>query len=198
MEKLATFTRSKTAKQGGNNCSRDFHRWAHRDQSAFPVKISTLQVPIRARQKPGKGKKVLIHKKVDFPVIHLSSWFVQIMESCPEFFLVGCALDSPDWGPFFSNFWRCYTDVDPDHPVHKKSEYEKRHCLPMALHGDEGRGLAKVPLMVWSFQVICPFSGPNDLNTTQFLPFNLVHFLDMSPYAECNVPMFQTWCIATV
>ena len=89
VEKVARMRRSKTARKGGNNFARDFHRWVHRDHKAFPVQISKIRVPVRRRGKiNSKGKRTVTQKKVDFPVILFSSWFKGIMESYPYFFLV--------------------------------------------------------------------------------------------------------------
>ena len=192
VEKVARMRRSKTARKGGNNFARGFHRWVHRDQKAFPVQISKLRVPVRLRGKiNSKGKRVVTQKKVDFPVILFSSWFKAIMESYPYFFLAGCTLDSPEWGPMFGEFWRWFEGVEPTHPIHQKSESDKQRCVPIALHGDEGRGLAKTPLMVWSFQVIIPSSGPNNLNTTQHPGFSLAFFchLNLNPLVR-NMTIF--------
>lgn len=192
VEKVARMRRSKTARKGGNNFARGFHRWVHRDQKAFPVQISKLRVPVRLRGKiNSKGKRVVTQKKVDFPVILFSSWFKAIMESYPYFFLAGCTLDSPEWGPMFGEFWRWFEGVEPTHPIHQKSESDKQRCVPIALHGDEGRGLAKTPLMVWSFQVIIPSSGPNNLNTTQHPGFSLAFFchLNLNPLVR-NMTVF--------
>ena len=169
VEKLAKYRRSKTARTRGHNCSRDFHRWVHRDQRAFDVKISTLKVPIRIKHKRRNGRQIIGVKKVDYPVIHLSSWFEKLINTFPQFFLGGFDLyqQEESWAGMLSNFWKNFLGVDPQHPVHLKTDAEKKRCIPIALHGDEGRGLAKVPLMIWSFQVIIPSSGPNNLNTTQ-------------------------------
>ena len=198
VDKLARMARSKTARKGGNNFARDFHRWVHRDQKAFPVPISKLRVPVRKRGKiNSKGKRMVTQKKVDFPVILFSSWFKAIMESYPWFFLGGYALDSPEWGPMFGDFWRWFESVEPSHPIHQKSESDKQRCVPIALHGDEGRGLAKTPLMVWSFQVIIPSSGPNNLNTTQHPGFSSA-FFSPSDYKTLYIYNIYLYTICTI
>lgn len=170
VEKLSRYRQSKSARERGQNAARDFHRWAHREGKAFRVPISTLKVPIRCRRRSCE-KRVVYDKKVDYPVIFLSDWFETVMAECPRFFLGGFDLDSQqhEWSAMFYNFWQYYEGVNPLHPVHKKTALQKQRSIPVALHGDEGRGLSKVPLLVWSFQCIIPSSGWNKLNTTQYL-----------------------------
>ena len=171
VEKLARYTRSKTGR-AGNNSARDFYRWVHRDKRALDVPISKLKVRVCIKQRRKQGGKVMVEKKVDYPVIYLSSWVEKLMMTYPQFFLGGHDLHKQDcWAPMLAEFWHRYEGVDPNHKVHLKSAEEKSRCIPMALHGDEGRGLAKTPLMVWSFQVIIPCSGPNNLNTTKHLDY---------------------------
>ena len=128
VEKLAKYRRSKTARTRGHNCSRDFHRWVHRDQRAFDVKISTLKVPIRIKHKRRNGRQIIGVKKVDYPVIHLSSWFEKLINTFPQFFLGGFDLyqQEESWAGMLSNFWKNFLGVDPQHPVHLKTDAEKK------------------------------------------------------------------------
>lgn len=113
---------------------------------------------------------MILIKNVNYPVIHLSSWVEKLMLTHPEFLLGGFQLHDEDgWRSMLSDFWRWFAGVDGDHPVHARSETVKQTSIPIAIHGDEGRGLAKIPLMVWSYQLIIPSTGPNCLNSTQYL-----------------------------
>ena len=50
----------------------------------------------------------------------------------------------------------------------KKTQKERSCTIPIAIHGDEGRGLAKVPLLVIAYQVIIPYSGENHLSSSKY------------------------------
>lgn len=171
MNKLARYKQTATGRKG-NNASRDFHRFVHRAQKAYPVTITNIRLPIRKKVKVTAGRRRARLCLVDYPVIHLSSWMRIILEKHPRFLLGGhCPLE--DGGQAYMNmfeqFWSRFESVQPDHPIHQRSTDQKRRTIPFALHGDEGRGLAKVPLLVISFQALIPFSGPNELNCSKFL-----------------------------
>ncbi len=87
----------------------------------------------------------------------------------PKFFLGGFDISETDeYESMFAEFWRNYATCHPSHPVYEKSEEDQKRCIPIALHGDEGRSLAKVPLLVISYQVLIPYTGPNDLSLAQY------------------------------
>lgn len=57
-------------------------------------------------------------------------------------------------------FWTNYAIVDPGFSFfasHSRSCW--RRAIPVAIHGDEGRGKAKNPIMVVSLQVVLPVKG---------------------------------------
>ena len=67
-----------------------------------------------------------------------------------EFLLAGHPIQEEDeYRSVFSRFWDRYRGVDPDHAVYAEKTAEERSLtLPFAVHGDEGRGLAKSPVLV--------------------------------------------------
>ena len=102
-----------------------------------------------------------------------------ILETHPEFLLGGHSPLDKSYLDMFGNFWEGFRHQHGDHEIYKeKSMEERRRTVPIMLHGDEGRGLAKVPLLVISFQVLIPFSGPNKLNCSKYPGFviNLENF----------------------
>lgn len=171
MEKLARFGRSRTGKRRGSNAARDLHRWIHRDKRLLPVEVSTTRVPIRLRKRTKThGAKKVEHCWVDHPVVLFSSWLVTIMNLFPRYFLGGYGPGEIDkYRRMFESFWSNYRNVDGQHEVYQKPSCDLGHCIPLALHGDEGRGLAKTPLMVLSIQTIIPSTGENDLSQAQQL-----------------------------
>ncbi|CAK9010590.1 unnamed protein product [Durusdinium trenchii] len=97
-----------------------------------------------------------------------SSWLVTIMNLFPRYFLGGYGPGEIDkYRRMFESFWSNYRNVDGQHEVYQKPSCDLGHCIPLALHGDEGRGLAKTPLMVLSIQTIIPSTGENDLSQAQ-------------------------------
>lgn len=70
----------------------------------------------------------------------------------------GCTLDDPSaFMAKLQTFWRNYKVVDPSLPFFRKhDENSYSSCVPIAIHGDEGRGRAKQPIMVISIQPLLP------------------------------------------
>ncbi|CAL1170532.1 unnamed protein product, partial [Cladocopium goreaui] len=71
-------------------------------------------------------------------------------------------------------FWQTYQATNPGHPVFS-TPFDLKGCVPIFLHGDEGRGLARRPFMVLSWQTVISHHGPGVCNdsthsfTTRFL-----------------------------
>jgi len=113
----------------------------------------------------------------------------ELLTSYPKFFLGGFSpVDDGEesYLAMFGRFWDRYRAEQPQHPIFEKSIDHQRATIPFALHGDEGRGLAKVPLMVLAFQVIIPFSVENNLNSETFPSFASVHILLYVPKLQCT------------
>ena len=171
IEKLARFRRSRTGRKRGHNAARDFHRWAHRAGHAFPVRLSHVPITIHKRLPVKSGRKAR-DVPVDYPVLHLSSWLASLMEKFPKFLLGGHnpALGAEPYEEMFEQFWCKFKSANSSHPIYSRmSAEQRRRAIPFALHGDEGRGLAKVPLLIMSFQVLIPYSGPDQLNLNKQL-----------------------------
>lgn len=174
VDKLARYKATPSGRKG-INAARDFHRYVHRSGKAFPVKISSAKIPIRKKVRTTCGKRRAKQITVDYPIIHLSSWMKSILETRPEFLLGGHCPFENEGAPYmdmFSCFWDDFQLHQPNHAIYEaKSAEERKFCIPFMLHGDEGRGLAKIPLLVLSYQVLIPFSGPNKLNCSKYLGY---------------------------
>ena len=68
------------------------------------------------------------------------------------------------WEPLLEEFWNLYRGVDPTHDIFQYSNNILRRTLPYLVHGDEGRGRQKSPLMVISFQGLLSHMGKERLN----------------------------------
>lgn len=170
LERLARTRKSKSGRARGQNASRDFHRWVHRAGKTFQVHISKVKIPRNIKKRNKFGRKVNTDTVMMHSVIHLSSWLEAVMQTFPDFFLGGYSfMDDHLWMKMLGDFWKHFRSVCPSHPIYSKTEAERSCTIPFAIHGDEGRGLSKVPLMVISFQVLIPSSGPENLSSTQCL-----------------------------
>ena len=70
-----------------------------------------------------------------------------------------------EYRAMFARFWERYEAVNQEHPIFfEKTREQQKHCIPIACHGDEGRGLGKNPVLVESYQPVIPWSGEDNLN----------------------------------
>lgn len=131
-----------------------------KDKRVVQVKIT--EIPLRVRLHKPKVREL----DLPYPVITLSSWATYLLKHSPKFILGGFNLDEPEkFTAMFADFWRKYQFVDGLHPVYQHfSPSDYGRIIPWALHGDEGRGLAKVPLLVCAFQFIIPKFGVEHTN----------------------------------
>ena len=146
------------------NLARNFYNQVVRDKRTVPVEISKVDLRLRV-QKP-KVREVVM----PYPVIFLSSWVSYLLERCPKYVLGGFDLGQhQQFTALFGSFWRRYRAVDPLHPVYIFfSESEYGYIVPWCFHGDEGRGLAKVPLLVCAFQFLISWKGEQTTNIAGF------------------------------
>lgn len=172
VNKLARYRSSKSGK-AGKNAARDFHRLLHRDGKLFPVTISTPMIPIRRKVRGKHGKRRSREKLEKFPCLVLSSWMEEILRVCPKFMCGGhdpCTQEGlQQVQHMFKQFWDDFKSVQPGHPIYQRTADEQMRTVPIAIHGDEGRGLGKTPILVLSYQLIIPHTGPDCLNMSQSL-----------------------------
>ena len=95
---------------------------------------------------------------VNYPILRMVDWANTIFSRGGHFFLGGHSLENPE--PFqqeLQRFWERFQVTDPNFPIPQKSEWSK--CIPIAVHGDEGRGRLKSPIMIITVQPILPLIG---------------------------------------
>ena len=143
-----------------HNASRKLHNYVHKEGKTFPVSISTCKLRI-------KNKKTAGEVDVLWPVLRLGSWLQVLFEhGGAEIMLGGFQVQQDDmYKPMFSRFWHHFRTLDAAHPVYTKSQEDMSMTIPVCLHGDEGRGLAKIPVMVESIQPCIPWMGEENLNS---------------------------------
>ena len=137
------------------------HRLIHQKDKTLPVEIHTVKVKVRNHRK----QKVVLKP---WPVIPLSNWMRECFED-PKyngfFFLGGHNLG--EWEAvqqMFTEFWDRYRKVDPSMVPEHPSQ-----TVPIYLHGDEGRGLGKRPLLVISYQPVISWAGHHTVPSTKQL-----------------------------
>ena len=144
----------------GRNASKNLHHFIHKKNRTLAIKISAVDIPVKIRKPNNVRSK-------PWPVLHLSSWLQACMEN-PQyggyFFLGGKTLDQiGEVQQMFKNFWENYSYVDGTMPPCPEL------TIPILIHGDEGRGQCKRPLMIVSFQPIISWAGEKVVNTHKLL-----------------------------
>ena len=102
---------------------------------------------------------------VPWPVLKLSAWVRYVMEvQGGRMLLNGHHISQTElWRRDLKEFWDLYEQVDSSHPVFTEC-MDRTATLPYFLHGDEGRGRSKMPMMVLSFQGLFSHFGRQFLN----------------------------------
>lgn len=141
-----------------SHINRNLQNTIRNEGKIVPVTISTVQTRIRV----SKRRRTL--SAVSWPVIRLSSWAECIFDYGGHMFLGGRDLDHADsFAELLADFWAKFQKVDGEFSFLQRvpqSEWSK--CVPIAIHGDEGRGKQKLPCMVVGIQCLLPI---NDYKT---------------------------------
>ena len=128
---------------------RNLHRTIRRFKKVLGVKVSTVTTKIRL----SKRRPDLVQHP--HPVVHLSSWAEVIFDHGGHFLLGGKDLDSFDaFSLELKTFWSRFFIAEPTFPRLDESEWG--FSIPLAIHGDEGRGRGKLPVLVASVQTLMP------------------------------------------
>ena len=139
-------------------CQR-LHALLHKSGYTIPVKITTVTTPVRL-SKRGSSKKA----QVQYPILQLSDWVKCIFKLGGEFLLGGYNLERADeFGETLQSFWHRFRCVQPDLPFYNEN-HDWRFCIPFCLHGDEGRGAGKKPIMIVSAQPLITLPDMSDCN----------------------------------
>ena len=92
-----------------------------------------------------------------WPSLPFSSWLKCIFaKTNGEAVLGGFHVNSTfAWEQMHVQFWSRYKEAfGNSHPVFSDHEHQLRHCLPVMLHGDEGRGKLRRAVMCTSVQPV--------------------------------------------
>ena len=154
MEELARLSAG-----GYRNAARNLHKWVHKSGKTLPIQVSACEVPLKNSA-----------SAVSWPILTLENWLQFLLQTAgAELVLGGFGVQECDrYEAMFLRFWERYKTFQPGHAVYSgataKSTAELQRTIPFCIHGDEGRGLCKVPIQIESFQPVIPFLGENDLN----------------------------------
>ena len=153
------------------NVCRNLHRLIHREGMTIPVKIDMVQIPVRKRRPT--VKKVMVW----FPVIYPSTWVSFLLREHSDLLLGGRHLNQTSlWEDLLDNFWSRYKAYDAGHPMNGAMAPPAKRTIPLYLHGDEGRGKYKLPIMVEAFQPCISFRGTAYKNSSGPLPNKFTHY----------------------
>ena len=154
-----------TSRKSYRNISRNFHRQLYRHDRVLPVKVS--MVPLWVLQHRPKVKEI----KLRYPMIALKDWAMYLLNQCAHLVLGGFKLtQSAEFTDMYNRFWIRYQKLDPLHPFfehHPRSAWGR--CIPFPVHGDEGRGKAKNPILITSFQMMIGPQGEDTTNISGYL-----------------------------
>ena len=74
--------------------------------------------------------------------------------------------DETGWKTELNQFWRFYLQGDPTHPMLQEGAPPRESTIGLYLHGDEGRGKYKQPIMIQALQPVLSFKGPLRKNSS--------------------------------
>lgn len=150
------------------NASRTLQNFIHKKGKTLEAAISMVDTPLRVRA-VSKRKKVEVRP---WPVLPLQAWLrAGFAEPFHGFyFLGGFQLDSvSEAKALLESFWEKHRFVDSDMPKYPSS------TIPFYIHGDEGRGQGKRPILVLSYQPILGWKEDGDhVNSKGFLGQHLI------------------------
>ena len=139
------------------NACRNLHSLIHKRGLTLPLKIHTVEVPVRKR-KP-KVRKTWVH----YPVILPSTWAKYLLESHSFLLLGGHDINHGTWQRELAMFWETYLKTDP---MVKPGAPPPERTVPLYIHGDEGRGKYRLPIMIQAIQAVVSFKGPAFKNSS--------------------------------
>ena len=127
------------ARLSTSNSERDDHRFLSQKKLTLPIRITNL----------GQSKN-LRH-----PVFLLRNWMDYVVNKNLLHVLAGLRKRNPRrQAAIFSEFWQLYKLENADHPVYDleaRGLLDLSKCVPLAWHGDEGRGRRRKPFLVCSY-----------------------------------------------
>lgn len=147
---------------------RNLHNLITRTGRVLPVPISYLRMCKRI------SRRKLAAIPMAHPILKLTSWAETIFNHGGHFFMRGRSFDTVlKFQEELLDFWTKYAKAEGDHPFFCKVTDRNSwpQYIPIAIHGDEGRGRQKQPVLVISYQPLLPLLNQKT---------NMKRFLDNS------------------
>lgn len=142
------------------NVDRNLRRVIHK--AGVSLHVEFVLIPTTIQLKKPRLRTVPVY----WPCFCMKSWILVLLQKFPQFVLGGFKMEEEtQWRALFSWFWDIYHQYDPTHPVYE-NDFDKSLAIPIATHGDEGRGARNTPFMVQSFQFVISYQGPATTNTS--------------------------------
>ena len=140
---------------------RNLHSLIHMSGKTLPIPVDSAQTPVLVL-----SGKIRI-ETVSYPILKLSQWAEYIFGKGGQLLLGGRLLsDGPDpIGRMFNRFWQRFRAIRPDLEIFEEG-HDLRFLIPYGLHGDEGRGKLRRPIMCLSYQPLISYKGMGCLNSS--------------------------------
>ena len=149
-------------RSSGNAC-RNLHSLIHKRGLTLPLRLHTVEIPVCVRRP--KLKKLWVH----YPVILPTTWIEHLLREQSHLILGGHKLEALTWKDELKSFWDIYLQGDPNHPMNCPGSPPKEVTVPFYVHGDEGRGKYRSPIMIQAIQPVISFKGPAFKNSSGHL-----------------------------
>ena len=119
----------------------------------LPVDMVSIDLPVKWRNQ---------HVMMPWPVLPFSSWLTCIFKRTGgQPVLAGYTLGQEvEWKTMFQNFWDKFRSAMGEyHPVFEDHAERLEVCLPIFIHGDEGRGKLRRAVLATSVQPVLVSEG---------------------------------------
>ena len=136
-----------------SNWSRNLHKLIYKFNMTLPVESMTLDLPVQWQNK---------HIMMPWPCLPFSSWMKTIFEkSFGQPLLAGHKLEhEAKWKCMFQTFWARFREASGgSHQVFEDHAGRLEVCVPVFIHGDEGRGKLRRAVMATSVQPVLVAGG---------------------------------------
>ncbi|CAL1150925.1 unnamed protein product, partial [Cladocopium goreaui] len=128
--------------------------------------------------------------KRGFPYVSFVNWLRYLVEYDQLEHLVGVK-DLGEMNKILLTFWDKFSKIHTEHVISTKDTAFRKMCIPVLLHGDEGRGLKKKQLMVLATHGILGKGCSHSTNDVggEALRLNMVGNTWLNHFLQCVLPI---------
>lgn len=144
-----------------NEC-RNLHSLIHREGKTLPIPVDSVQTPVLVLT--GKIRV----QTISYPVLMFSRWVEYIFSQGGQLLLGGNRLSdgAEPIRRMFDRFWSRFRSIRSDLIFPQGCDSDSIN-IPYGLHGDEGRGKLRRPIMCLSYQPLISHKGMGCLNSSR-------------------------------